>query len=52
MDILSLSSSRYSAGIHLLFGQVQPDGSSIENVGDDRGGEGVRSKKGKGKSAR
>jgi hypothetical protein len=52
MDILLLSSSRYSAGIHLLFGQDQLDGSPINNVGDDRGGEGLRSKKGKGKSAK
>jgi hypothetical protein len=30
MDILLLSSSVYSAGIHLFFGQDQPDGSPIK----------------------
>ncbi len=30
MDILLLSSSLYSAGIHLFFGQDQPDGFPIK----------------------
>lgn len=42
MDILIVSSSRYSAGIYLLFGQDQPDGSQIKNVGDDRGRKDLR----------